>query len=244
MSIDTSPNPMNKADGEAVASLYVEDNATSDMRSDTQNGLVTIICLSLMDWTGMVLGSPKTMARIAAKQIPVVLSLGAATGEAYAQSICGAVVSAYHRTTTHYVEWAPWVESRVAKLWEMLNDPVGFSADLVNDHTIRLGIDPNTGTGEELARFDPIKDYVADLNNKHCGKAVAKALDIKPLSDLVLGDHIKSAYKDDYADVSLLEYLTAGKPALKLQGDAETIDMEAKAGSLQDALAAIRAKNT
>tara|TARA_B100000287_G_C20525522_1_gene738687 strand:- start:4 stop:711 length:708 start_codon:yes stop_codon:yes gene_type:complete len=235
---------MNKADAEAVASLFIEDDATSDMRSDTQNGLVTIICLTLMDWTGMVLGSPKTMARIAEKHIPVTLSLGAATGEAYAQSICGAVCTAHHRTTTHYVGFKEWTKHRVAKLWEMLSDPVEFSAQLVNDHTIRLPIDPNTGTGEQLARFDIIKDYVSSLNNKHCGKAVAKGREVKPLADLLLGDHIKSAYKDDYANVSVKDYLTAGKPALKLQGDADPIDMEAKAGNLRDALAAIRAKNT
>ena len=252
MTIDTPKNEMPKADAQQVAGIYIEDNATlTPMTADTQNGIVTLIYLTLGDWTGMVLASPKTMARIAAKQIPVVCSYGGHKTMEYATAIVGAIVSAHHRTTTHYLphsgDGQDWVQKRVASLFKILSDPTGFAADLVQKHTIRAPIDPNTGTGEELARFDVIKGNVADLNNKDVSNLVVKAglygVALVPLDKVMLDGLVKGAYRDDYTGTSVLEYLTAGNPILKLQGDAETVDMEARAASSRAALAAIRAGN-
>ena len=214
------------AEKSAVDSLGAYNDRTP-MTGKTANGIVTCICFAVGVWYGMCLGVVGTNARIADKNIPMTVSYGSAETVGYATAILNGVISGYHRTETMRSTWA-WSESRITPLLDMVSNRTEFCAMIAQTCCIRLPIDPKTGTGVELARFDVITSYISTLN------AVGDQLSVTPMSEIKLADWVKSAHKKDVGDLSLLDYLTAGQPPLVPVGDVEAIDLEANANELSN----------
>jgi len=229
--ITVDETKMNKTDEKATAESLMVQHGRTPMERATANGIVTLICLTVGEWYSMVLGSVGTNARIAAQNIPVTIAYGSHATIEYAKSVCNAVISGFHRTETTRSDWE-WAGPKITALYAMLPaQGMEFSAFLVEKCCIRLPIDPNTGTGVELARFDPITKFVSLANA--CGQHTDRVA----LADIKLSDWVKSAHKKDVGDLSVYDYLTAGTPPARLVGQAEELDLEAEADAFQSILA-------
>lgn len=230
--LNVDETKMNKTAEKSAVDSLGDYNDRTPMTGKTANGIVTCICFAAGVWYGMCLGAVGTNARIAAQNIPVTISYGSAETVGYATAIMNGVISGYHRTETMRSKWS-WSESRITPLLGMVRNREEFCAMIAQTCCIRLPIDPKTGTGVELARFNPITKYISTLNA--VGEQVrvgAAKKPITPLSDIKLADWVKSAHAKDVGDISLLDYLTAGQPPLVPVGDAENIDLEANANEL------------
>ena len=232
MSIAVSETKMNKTDEKATAESLMVQHGRTPMERATANGIVTLICLTVGEWYSMVLGAVGTNARIAAQNIPVTISYGSHATIDYARAVCNAVISGFHRTETTRSDWE-WAGPKIDALYSMLANPMEFSAFLVEKCCIRLPIDPTTGTGVELARFNPITKFVSLANA--CGQHTDRVA----LDSINLVDWVKSAYKKDAEGVTVHGFLTEGHPPARLVGQAEELDQEAEAEQFLSILADI-----